>query len=1007
MKKATIIFLITIAVAAALMASACSKPRLAAPTWVTIDDELNLTWEEVDSARSYLVEIKSVADKIVVEKKTKTASYSLESLEEGDYELRIRAVADERKNSNSAWSSVTEMHKDKENGCIYKLINNSTEYKLVKYGTSSGVVVIDDVFRNKPVTMIDAGAFRGSSKVEEVYINGDSVTDIGEYAFYNCQNLRKVVISDSVKSIGVRAFQACRKLAEVNIPSGVRSISEYAFNYCTSLTSITIPEGVVNIEKSAFAGCYSLKEVTLPDSLVVLGEAAFSSCFNENNEGGNLGLEKVVLGKNLTVIGVGAFESNRALKTVVFPEQSSLKTISSSAFYSCDSLAEISLPAGLQTISSLSFANCASLGSVIIPSTVVSVGYQAFFYTGFHKAAKQANEPYIYADNWLIDVSDDVFSLTDITSNTSSSAVSVFLRSDIVGIADRVFLRSDSSTQKPSAIEKVYLPNSVKYIGYAAFANNKKMTRFYAAPTTSKLVSIGASAFENCQSLQRLTLPNGLKTIGNYAFMSCLLLDNNEANPLIPASVTSVGSYAFKGTALWDTPDESGVIYAGSWAVGFNDKKLAQTITIKEGTSGISDYAFYQAGVRTVNAAAVSYVGDGAFYECENLQNIVFNANIDEIGDFAFYKCTNLLSIRFPSMLTRIGRSTFYKCSSLYEINLKNTKVEQIDVYAFYNCTSLKNIQLREGLKSIGDFAFYGNTSLEAVNIPSTVETIGIRSFSKATALSSLTFDKNKNGESSLKSISDYAFNGVAKLESLEIPSSVKTIGSKAFYGCESIKSLVLNEGIETIGDYAFFKLNSISKLVLPSSLQSVGKFAFSYFYIDPNAGKTPSDSSSSSGSSSSSTEGSSQDSSVSSADDSSGSTVKPVVHTSSVTSVILKKSISVLGAHAFYGYGKATFYTDAEKLPGKWDKFWNSSFRPVVWGCEFSEDGSYVVSFTKTETSVSNPTALNGISAPTRNGYTFLGWSSAYGSLTAEYTAQSVTDAPNGTKLYAVWQAN
>ena len=108
-------------------------------------------------------------------------------------------------------------------------------------------------------------------------------------------------------------------------------------------------------------------------------------------------------------------------------------------------------------------------------------------------------------------------------------------------------------------------------------------------------------------------------------------------------------------------------------------------------------------------------------------------------------------------MLTRIGRSTFYKCSSLYEINLKNTKVEQIDVYAFYNCTSLKNIQLREGLKSIGDFAFYGNTSLEAVNIPSTVETIGVRSFSKATALSSLTFDKNKNGESSLTSISDYA----------------------------------------------------------------------------------------------------------------------------------------------------------------------------------------------------------------------------------------------------------
>ncbi len=60
---------------------------------------LNGYIEEAYSGQE-VIEIKSVADKIVVEKKTKTASYSLESLEVGDYELRIRAVADERKNSS-------------------------------------------------------------------------------------------------------------------------------------------------------------------------------------------------------------------------------------------------------------------------------------------------------------------------------------------------------------------------------------------------------------------------------------------------------------------------------------------------------------------------------------------------------------------------------------------------------------------------------------------------------------------------------------------------------------------------------------------------------------------------------------------------------------------------------------------------------------------------------------------------------------------------------------------
>jgi uncharacterized repeat protein (TIGR02543 family) len=77
-----------------------------------------------------------------------------------------------------------------------------------------------------------------------------------------------------------------------------------------------------------------------------------------------------------------------------------------------------------------------------------------------------------------------------------------------------------------------------------------------------------------------------------------------------------------------------------------------------------------------------------------------------------------------------------------------------------------------------------------------------------------------------------------------------------------------------------------------------------------------------------------------------------------------------------------------------------------VVWGCTLSEDGSYVVSFTKTASSISNPTATNGISAPYREGYTFGGWATVEGG-TASYTAANVNSAADDTVLYAIWIEN
>lgn len=91
---------------------------------------------------------------------------------------------------------------------------------------------------------------------------GNTVTNIGEYAFSECSGLTIVTIPDGVTSIGDDAFNGCSGLMSVTIPNSVTSIGDNAFLYCGSLTSMTIPDNVTNIGGSAFEYCNGLTSVT-------------------------------------------------------------------------------------------------------------------------------------------------------------------------------------------------------------------------------------------------------------------------------------------------------------------------------------------------------------------------------------------------------------------------------------------------------------------------------------------------------------------------------------------------------------------------------------------------------------------------------------------------------------------------------------------------------------------------------------------------------------------------
>ena len=181
----------------------------------------------------------------------------------------------------------------------YKISNG--EVTITDCNTSAtGELVIPSTIDGYPVTTIRGCAFFYCHKLTSITIP-DSVTNIGSHAFYDCTSLtgiwvdennpiycsdsygvlyvknRKVliaapgaiqscVIPDSVTTIGDSAFFWCTSLTSVTIPDSVTTIGDRAFYGCTSLSSVTIPNSVVTIYAEAFAWCESLKTITIPDS---------------------------------------------------------------------------------------------------------------------------------------------------------------------------------------------------------------------------------------------------------------------------------------------------------------------------------------------------------------------------------------------------------------------------------------------------------------------------------------------------------------------------------------------------------------------------------------------------------------------------------------------------------------------------------------------------------------------------------------------------------------------
>ncbi len=254
-------------------------------------------------------------------------------------------------------------------GLEYKLSEDKASYSAAGLGSvSGGSIVIADTYQGKPVTAIQAGAFKGTN-VTEVHIP-DTVMRIGDGAFSNCSQLKSVNIAPSVKEIGIWAFWKCANLSECTLPSKLSRIGQDAFDGCDKL--IQIDTGVAYVGNWIVDFDNNIDVLILKDGTVGIADKAF---YGGNN------LEKITLPTSLRYIGDDAFDGCKSLEEICIYDIAAWCNIDFenypsdtqySLFLNGEQVVELIIPDGVTTIPTCAFDRCVGIKTMSVPVSVTA-----------------------------------------------------------------------------------------------------------------------------------------------------------------------------------------------------------------------------------------------------------------------------------------------------------------------------------------------------------------------------------------------------------------------------------------------------------------------------------------------------------------------------------------------------------------------------------------------------------------------------------------------------------
>ncbi len=502
-----------------------------------------------------------------------------------------------------------------------------------------------------------------------------------------------------------------------------------------------------------------------------------------------------------------AFGGNKTLKYVVLPD--TIEDIGTGAFSYCNNLVGIELPNSLISIGQSAFQGSANLEKIVIPDSVRILGQNALYKcTGLKE---------LVIGRGLSEIPGDYDNPREGVFGLCTSLASVIIPDTITSIGDYAF----SGCQN---LESITLPDSVKKIGSGAFMGCKKLKHVHLGGGLEHIGglygvsdNVYAGAFEKCKSIESITFPDTLKTIGKESFSGC----SNLTSVTLPKSVTEIGVGAFE--------------YCTSLA----EVNMTNTIT----AIGIAAFRNCCSLKEITIPSSVKTIGLNAFQGCDALENVYYQGSIDGW-------CTIDFDDDYSNPL--MNGCNLYFGDKLVENVAFPSKFANIPDRVFAGCTSLKSVSIPKSVKSIGVCAFYNCQFLESVSLPESVNFVGGGAFQKCISLKHFEF-YNPNIVFSNAVFDDYptfSFNEYDNglylgnkenpylmfykvkdntLDSCKIHEKTGVIYSYAFSYCKNLKSLEIPEGVTVIGAYTFVGSKALETISIPSSLEIIDNNDFRF----------------------------------------------------------------------------------------------------------------------------------------------------------------------------------
>lgn len=558
---------------------------------------------------------------------------------------------------------------------------------LVKYdGTDSVVTIPEGVekigkrafYGNKTITevtmpdsvvSIEEEAFTECIKLKTVKFSG-KLERIESSAFRKCKALTEAVLPETLSYIGDGAFAGCAKLKviscesqniqmdrnpfdhmfsdvkckllydkngmlifagtlfdyigeaeDVEVPHGVKRIMNNAFavsdwGETSKVKSVILPETVVEVGDRAFATCQKLKNFSAPAG-VTYGTAAFEGCKGladdngfiiiDNNALGYFGYSEIItipdgvhtLSDKLFEVSYGTNPGNKKITEVNLP--TSLKKIGSQVFSGCASISTLKIPSGVTEIGSNAFSGCSALVSIDIPDSVVEIGDGAFTNCA---NLKQINLP----------------------SSVQKLGTGLFAGCKSMADENGYVINNNTIYAYYGAERNIVIPEGIEGITHDTF----KKAGIITIQLPSTLKNLG-SAFQGCEMLEEIVVPEGVEVIYNFTFSGCIRL----SKVVLPSTITRIGIGAFKGC------------------------EALKEIDLPQG---------------------VQYIGGHAFENCLGLENISLPNNISALDYQTFKCCSQLKTVKLPDGLKVIGPDVFAGCSNLESIEIP-ASVSEISVF--------------------------------------------------------------------------------------------------------------------------------------------------------------------------------------------------------------------------------------------------------------------------------------------------------------------------------------